>query len=226
VLRLSEVYTSTQGEGPNTGLPVQFVRFAGCNLRCPGWPCDTPFAIEPAIWRHEAKQLTPAQVLSYLEAWPRRLCLTGGEPFVQPLVDLQEFVRMARNAGYTLECFSNGTRPYPTWALRDIQFTMDWKLTGSGEADQNVDVRWMNIDRLHPSSGVKFVVKDELDLEEAKDLTPQIVERNPRLTIWVGTAWATVTDKDIVDYIIEHQLPWRHQLQTHKYIWPPELRGV
>ena len=36
-MKVNEIYTSIQGEGPNTGIPTTFVRFGGCNLRCPGW---------------------------------------------------------------------------------------------------------------------------------------------------------------------------------------------
>ena len=36
---LVEIFESLRGEGRNTGRPCVFVRFAGCNLRCP-W-CDT-----------------------------------------------------------------------------------------------------------------------------------------------------------------------------------------
>ena len=39
--RVNEIFYSLQGEGKNTGRAAIFVRFAGCNLRCPF--CDTSF---------------------------------------------------------------------------------------------------------------------------------------------------------------------------------------
>ena len=39
--RINNIFYSLQGEGRNTGRAAAFVRFAGCNLRCPF--CDTEF---------------------------------------------------------------------------------------------------------------------------------------------------------------------------------------
>ena len=38
-MRINEIFYSLQGEGFFTGTPAVFVRFSGCNLRCPF--CDT-----------------------------------------------------------------------------------------------------------------------------------------------------------------------------------------
>lgn len=40
---ITEIFSSLQGEGPHTGEPTTFVRFAGCNLAC-RW-CDTPHSM-------------------------------------------------------------------------------------------------------------------------------------------------------------------------------------
>ena len=40
--RINEIFYSLQGEGFWTGTPAVFVRFSGCNLRCPF--CDTDFS--------------------------------------------------------------------------------------------------------------------------------------------------------------------------------------
>ncbi len=59
MLKISEIFCTIQGEGPNVGKPTTFIRCGGCNLRCPGWgsttlpsgevvgSCDTPYAVFP-----------------------------------------------------------------------------------------------------------------------------------------------------------------------------------
>ena len=37
--KINEIFYSLQGEGYHTGTPAVFIRFSGCNLKCPF--CDT-----------------------------------------------------------------------------------------------------------------------------------------------------------------------------------------
>lgn len=41
-IRISEIFSSMQGEGRFTGMPTLFVRFFGCNLRCDGFGQNDP----------------------------------------------------------------------------------------------------------------------------------------------------------------------------------------
>jgi len=106
--RISEIFPSLQGEGLLQGLPVVFVRFAGCNLCCSF--CDTKKA-----WTG-GRQWTEARILARIKKFPcRRVCLTGGEPFLQDIVPL---VRAMKKKGYWVAAETNGT----VW--RDVP--LDW----------------------------------------------------------------------------------------------------
>jgi 7-carboxy-7-deazaguanine synthase len=229
MLRLSELYTSLQGEGPNTGLPTQFVRFAGCNLRCPGWPCDTQHAIDPAIWRHESESIGPRELLDRLAEWPRAITLTGGEPYIQPEGQYQEFVQLARELGYTVEVFTNGTQHIPTWAVFECSHILDWKLPGSGEtlkADL-FQARANNIKKLGRRDSVKFVCKDLDDMDEAKKVTYQLLMDGHPCQLWAGIVWGgELTNEQLAEYIVQEQMPWRLNVQVHKFIWKAEARRV
>src|SRR5690348_12888833 len=110
MLRLSETYTSFQGEGPNTGMRTQFVRFAGCNFKCPGWACDTPHAIDPKIFTKEQRPYEPQELADYVLGFrTQHICLTGGEPFLQNQTELNDFVVALVREGCTVEVFTNGS---------------------------------------------------------------------------------------------------------------------
>lgn len=229
--RLSEIYTSVQGEGPRTGQMTQFVRFAGCNLRCPGWPCDTQYAIDPDKYRSEWKRMTVEALIDEVEPFPDMITLTGGEPFLQPNDSLKKFVEEFVQRGYTIECFSNGTLEYPEWAFEYINFIMDWKLPGAGE-DFGLHKNWQtarskNVVNLKPTDAVKFVVKNQDDLKAARSAWEAIDLVKGQPEPYVGLVWGSeLTNQDLVDYIIKYELPWSLNVQLHKHIWPAEERGV
>ena len=99
--QIHEIFYSLQGEGRNTGRAAAFVRFSGCNLRCPF--CDTEF--------DSYRLLTAEDILTAIEAFPTRfVVLTGGEPTLQ--AD-EAFVDLLHQHGYEVAMESNGTRPAP-----------------------------------------------------------------------------------------------------------------
>lgn len=228
-LRISEVYLSTQGEGPRVGRPTVFVRFAGCNLRCPGWPCDTPHAIFPEKYRHEWELLTPLELANRVDEvtdYNRNptICYTGGEPTLQNFAALEELTDRLENRGYdTFEMFSNGTIVYPVWLVQDVMLIMDWKLPGSGEDPYNPN-RLRNLKLLREGDSVKFVIKDRLDFDIAVSLWREYLDPSPLIRTYAGVVWGKLETSELVDWVLERQLPWWINVQVHQHIWPANER--
>jgi len=232
-LRLVEHYVSTQGEGPRTGRTTQFVRFAGCNMTCAGWPCDTPFAVDVKIWGKEggSYKRTPGELLEDCkskreETGANNICLTGGEPFLQPNDKMDDLIILLTQNGFEVEAFSNGSFLYSDIALEHVTFMMDWKLGGSGEAQTRRENRTMNAAKIRNGSGIKFVCKDGNDFNEALEVHDFLKGQvRSGVRFWAGSAWDVYPTKDLVAKMLEHQVPWSLNVQVHNYIWPANERG-
>ena len=94
---LVEIFESLQGEGRNSGRPCVFVRFAGCNLKCP-W-CDTDVAKRFSLSLGELI----AEVTSFKA---KSVILTGGEPTIQN--GMPELVARLKDEGYWIGVETNG----------------------------------------------------------------------------------------------------------------------
>lgn len=99
--KVNEIFYSIQGEGYHTGTPAVFVRFSGCNLKCPF--CDT---------QHEDGILmSDEEILSEVGKYPAvMVILTGGEPSLW--ID-REFVDCLHRIGKYVCIETNGTRSLP-----------------------------------------------------------------------------------------------------------------
>ena len=96
---LVEIFESLQGEGRNSGRPAVFVRFAGCNLRCP-W-CDTDVAPR---FTSSLSELTDE--ISRFRA--KSVILTGGEPTM--VEAMPELVAALKERGFWIAVETNGSR--------------------------------------------------------------------------------------------------------------------
>ena len=95
---LVEIFESLQGEGRNAGRPCVFLRFAGCNLKCP-W-CDTD------VTKRFSASLD--DILGELGQYrAKSVILTGGEPTIQK--GMPELVAALRKKGYWVAVETNGT---------------------------------------------------------------------------------------------------------------------
>jgi 7-carboxy-7-deazaguanine synthase len=231
-VRVDEIYESIQGEGPRVGMRTVFIRFAGCNLRCPGWPCDTQHAIDPKLYRHEWMDMSVDDIVEEVNRITNgdnrvNICLTGGEPFLQKHEDLDELTQYFNNRHYLTECFSNGTLIYPEWAYTRVCFIMDWKLPGSGEAAVGTKERVRNYFNLSYLDAVKFVIKDEADYFAAKDIYKEhMAMREMRPEIYYGVVWGALSNDKLTKWVMNDGLPWRLNVQMHNYIYNRDDRGI
>lgn len=98
---VNEIFYSLQGEGAFAGTAVVFVRFSGCNLRCPF--CDTE--------HFSSKLMSDDDIVDAVKAYPsRQVVFTGGEPSLQLSAHL---VDMLHARGYHIAVETNGTRELP-----------------------------------------------------------------------------------------------------------------
>ncbi len=212
-LRIAEVFTSLQGEGTRTGLPTVFVRLTGCALRCT-W-CDTAWAFTEGT--HRTLEDVEREVLA---AGVPRVCVTGGEPLLQPSV-VPLVARFAEGHGFDVAVETGGDQDIsilPPGAVR----ILDVKLPGSGMAER-MDPR--NLARLTARDEVKLVIAGRADYEAARALV-----RGPLASfagaILLGAVHGALEARTLAAWVLEDRLPVRLQVQLHKLLWPGAERGV
>ncbi|WP_457595943.1 7-carboxy-7-deazaguanine synthase QueE [Hydrogenimonas sp.] len=154
-LYLVEDFFSIQGEGRHVGVPSIFLRFGGCNLRCPGFGtheidgervegCDTLRAVDVKRFKkswHRYQRATEliAIVRAYVEnaGYRPHVVLTGGEPMIYH--DHPAFYGLVGwlvREGFVVTIETNATIA-PDFdryrAYGGVTFAMAVKLSNSGE---------------------------------------------------------------------------------------------
>ena len=211
-MRITEIYTSIQGETQYAGLPCTLVRTTGCDLRC-GY-CDSAFAF------HGGRDMTLEEIMAEVSRLGAPLVLlTGGEPMLQR--ELPELAGRLLSSGYRVMIETGGHRDVSTLPA-GVVIILDVKTPGSGESAK---MCWPNLERLGPRDAVKFVVCDEADFVWARDL---IAERGlgGRCNVLLSPSFGQVEPSTLVTWMLRDKVPARLNLQIHKYVWPPETRGV
>lgn len=231
-MKVCEVYTSVQGEGPNVGKPITFIRFGGCNLRCPGWGegtlpdgsvvpgCDTVFAVYPE-WRGTWNRKQGWEIMRMIPAEPRRVCLTGGEPLIQQAMALENLFDLLAEEDYQIDLFTNGTKPLPEWAMSPrVTVVMDFKLPGSGEYGKFDQTNWA---KLQAKDAIKFVCADTIDFEVALG-TLEDNKGTLRAQVFFGPVWGVLDEGELAEWMTGLYPEGRLNMQTHKFLWDPDER--
>jgi len=172
-MRISEVFTTIQGEGMLSGVPSLFIRTSGCNLRCV-W-CDTPYT----SWAPEGEDWSLERILDFVRGEPayRHIVITGGEPMLfREMVELTAALR-AEGRHITIE-----TAGTVFQAVECDLMSISPKLSNSTPHERE-EGRWAEMHektRLRPdvlrqlAGGyeyqLKFVVSDAADLVEIREI--------------------------------------------------------
>lgn len=202
-MRVCEIFNSIQGEGLTMGAPTVFVRAVGCNLRC-SW-CDTGYSFEGGT------DMTVDDILEEVGDC-FRVCFTGGEPMLQP--DAVELIERLVSKGIQVVLETNGSVDLSE-VPRDplVMISMDIKCPSSGMTDR---MMLSNIDLLSSKDQLKFVIKDQADLDFAVGFVRS--HRIPCPVIF-GPVGGTVRLEWLVDRVLKEHLDVRVLPQLHKIIW-------
>lgn len=209
---VNEIFKSIDGEGVRTGLPVTFIRLNGCNLRCKY--CDTRYACEG----NEYTLMTINDIVEQvLDLKSTRVTLTGGEPLLDPYVN--DLIVDLMAVGIEVNVETNGSIDISECPANII--TMDYKCGASGmEHLMNTN----NLEKLAEQDVLKFVVGSISDLNRMKEI---IQNYKLRCRVYVSPVFGMIEPHELVEYVLENNLEdVTVQVQLHKIIWNPNMRGV
>jgi 7-carboxy-7-deazaguanine synthase len=214
MLRVTEIFRSIQGESTHAGRPCTFVRLTGCPMRCV-W-CDSEYTFTGG------EHYSIDSILDQVRAFGCKLVeVTGGEPLAQR----KAFTLIERLCDEDYEVLIE-TGGYVSTAGLDprAKVILDIKCPASGEEPRN---DWSNIERLRADKDeVKFVIADENDWLYAKSVIEKYDLENRTVAVLISPAWGLVDLQQLANCIAGSGLKVRMQLQLHKYIWGPEVKGV
>lgn len=195
------------------GIPAVFVRFSGCNLRCP-W-CDTEFTDFTSM---TAEDIVAAIQDLYNTPNKRRkmVVLTGGEPGLQvdkPLVDA------LHNAGFYICIETNGTRPLPAGIDWITCSPKESSLPHSAISNQPLALRKVNeVKVVFTGTYDPEIWRDQLEAEHW--LLQPLRFTGEWLIEHTVDEWEDDRNDnldDTVRYILSHPF-WRLSIQVHKIV--------
>ncbi len=192
-----------QGEGAHAGRAVVFLRFAACNLDCPG--CDTDFSPDGA------QRLSAAEIVDKLRALDvgrtHRVVVTGGEPTLQWDGPLAAAIR---GAGFRVHMESNGTRP--------LAAPVDW-LTISPKPQHHPPAASIALADHLPADEVKVVIDDSVDEPVLDRYAARWRCEHYFVQPWMDARYERNLARTLA--LIHARPRWRLSLQIHKIIGVP-----
>jgi len=211
-MRVTEIFHSIQGESSYAGQPCVFVRLTGCPLRC-AW-CDTEYAF------YGGTEQAIDEILSKVDSYGCGLVeVTGGEPLAQS--DALPLISTLCDRGYQVLIETSGAIDIAS-VDRRAHVILDVKCPGSGMTDR---MYWPNLNQLTMKDEAKFVLADRKDYDWAREIIAKY-ELTTRCSVLMSPVFGNLEPRQLAEWVLADRLPVRFQLQLHKWIWAPDMRGV
>ena len=174
------------------------------------------------------------------------ITFTGGEPLIAP--DAPYLLQALCEEGFDVNVETNGAVDISRYFNKEtgkvldkyngnLWFTVDYKCTTSGMKDKMI-LDNFNVKYYHYKNTVyKFVVGSQQDLLNAEYIIKNYILINQKgiesynNLIYISPVFGKIEPKEIVKFMQNHKLydqytPIRVQLQLHKFIWSPDMKGV
>ena len=196
-IKVSEIFTSFQGEGPYVGTPATFLRLYGCNLDCE-W-CDTDISTYEMLSVDDVAEILMTQMeFNNINL----LVITGGEPTLQ----MEEIKRLIKELpdDIKIQLETNGSIfEY----LPEVEYVISPK-----EDKEKVFENYYKYDNVF----FKFVITCEEDIDEVISIKNKYGYEK---TIWLQGEFSR--DALMADLIRENFPRLENiklSVQTHKYL--------
>ncbi|HEX2106282.1 MAG TPA: 7-carboxy-7-deazaguanine synthase QueE [Nitrososphaera sp.] len=179
--KVSEIFTSIEGEGILFGTKTMFVRLAGCPFMC-HW-CDTPYALPMDSGIEYSIEEVKETILKNLQPNTYKVNFTGGEPLVQheAVIELAKFVRQKGLRVYLeSSCYDAGrfAKVLPhidickvELKLRDSKIVNEKQYNNLLKNEQECLRQAINNSK---TTFIKVVVTNSSNLEEFKDIVAEV----------------------------------------------------
>lgn len=212
MLKINEVFFSIQGESSYVGWPTVFVRTSGCNLRCTY--CDTQYAY------YDGTKVTLEDLIQTVSSYgARHVCVTGGEPLLQP--ETLPLMTALCDAGHLVSLETSGSISCEKVDPR-VKKIIDVKTPDSGAPNSFL------MDNLKYTTALdeyKFVICTEADFFWAEEFVKRNLSNKKNLVLY-SPSFGVIEEKWLAKKILLEKSSARFQVQLHKYIWPADTRGV
>lgn len=198
------IFTTIQGEGALLGVPMVFVRLAGCSVGCPG--CDTNYTVSRRI--HYLDILEEVERLAHLHN-TKWVWITGGEPTDH---DITPIVKGCHYIELKVALATAGVRSV-NWMGNDVQgYDAFCAVDFVSVSPHAMDSSWVQRkgDQVNIVPGLNGLSLKDVEGTDVKGFQHKYVTPYHN-----GTNWENL--QECIDWVRCHE-GWRLGIQAHK-LW-------